>query len=769
MNLSPSYFTQTHHLNTPLLLPKAEPSIPDHYIESIRNVNQRVNQLITYYLPPDKSERDGKFKEFHDHYDIQNHKIYLLQDEKKTLIDPVQAQILFSIYSIFLLCLNSSIQSEQARALPSQANLFQLELPHASYNYLENLPVEILSLILSFVPFNAWQDIGHVGLTNKRLYQAVQDACLLKFLFEKQPECFTDIANASLSRQLLNVTAFHPQKLPLQVNLNPLDFKTITNHSSRLQHLSLQGGSFSLDEFKCLLQQSPELMSLEFQDWQTDQFDEYITAIGLFAPQIKHLKIIDCKMTDQALFALTALQPLTNQQLHSFEYWNSIGQGKLSDYSLFPFLSTCNELETLKLTGCPLVTLLSLKALTTINPQGDLRAHSVKHLTFSYCGYSNEQLFADLARFDQLETLELSFIPNNSLEEEGIRNMHGFEDLSAACPHLQTLKIKDCTYFSTRSLERFLDNCPNLRCLELYRNHNPTPTPTILKKIRQLPHLQIFKFEPHFIKSIDYSPFLNDASPATASFTQLETLALINYPLQEQDLIMHVKRQGKKLKHVQLFNCGSFSEAFLKALGKYCPHLETLEIDTPEQTTFTDESLQLLTKGCPSLKTLHLKSVSSPALLSAQTLKELADNCLQLKHVTLSHMDLVNGDPMDVLRRFTKRCIHLVHIGFPSSFLEERHLHLLLKAYAHQLYSLDLSRSPWFSAKKEVFMDELLACKQLQCLTLNQKDCQRSFIAELQVLPFLKFITIHPTKSDDKGLPKSYPFSHLINILIKKN
>lgn len=549
---------------------------------------------------------------------------------------------------------------------------------------------------------------------------------VIKSLFEHsmiQKECSNQESN--------NTSTYLTQNLS-HTNPDDQELLSLANYGSNLENLTLHGGHFTAQGLAHLLQQCPSLTALEFYHNNSTNFDDYLIVVALYAPQLERLTIIDCQLTDHALLAFS----ICKHHLRSFECWDSSGQGALTDYGFSHFISQSELLEAVKLTGFPLVSQFPILLLEDYTSGRKKKSEAIKELTFAYCGFCDVGLFeAIVASFCNLESLEIGLSPpNRSIDESTLTKQNTFVAIAQACPRLRRVKLSDCCYLDSQTIERFLNHSKTIEQLELYRCTSDTST--LLSAITKCPLLKSFHIEPNTPSTIPFS-FLLHASK------QLETLSLNHCLIEEIHLVEALKTTQPKFKHLRLFNCGHFSNQLLETLGTHCSELTLLEIEQSSDAKHSsmyllnDTGVKALSTGCQKLETLNLKS-SSPSWQFTDASLATLSNCQRLAHLTLSHFNVnLSESTSNTIDLFNRRCIHLTHLGFPFSHITDESITPLFTQHAKQLRSIDLKQ---VTGKIDLLKDLVIACPNLQVLEIDHAHMKKGYIQKLQNLSQLTVI-----------------------------
>jgi Ran GTPase-activating protein (RanGAP) involved in mRNA processing and transport len=640
---------------------------------------------------------------------------------------------------------------EEKKSKQSDAVLFDCQITHLTSasvgtKYLRNkVPSDLWNHMLSFLPFDNWRQLDNLSKVCRQFHNLLNRS-FLKTMFQRNSQVFNTIPSANLTRQLMAFSCYQaPQLKKAQSGLNDADLNMIAKQGSKLQNLTLNGGSFSTEGFKELIKKLPSLQTVEFNHVNSADFDEYMSILVVHAKKLEKIKIIDCPaMTDQSLFALSLLG-----NLRAFEYWNSLGNSSLSDFGFVHFFSACTGLETLKIMGCPHVTQASLIILLKTKSQQKLiqqedeesdtnqieecKGEQLVELAFAYCGAVNQELFNTIAdHCPRLRSFEFG-LASNHCQEQIQEKQDALQHLFEECSNLTAVKISDCTYLNEATLLSLLQEnvCERLEEFEIYRCTNVRHL--IFKKIADCPRLKVFKYEPCTPDSIGYA----ELSLLSQSQASIYSLGFRNCLLNSQGYLELIKSKPD-LQHVQLYQCKFKSveigfAGLLPALATHCSQLRTLELEVSQsiEQGFTDQEICQLAKGCRQLDTLHLKikqCLPQPTFLSSKSLGALGRYCPDLNRLTLSYLDLNQMTPesrADV-SLFVGRCQQLVHLGLPFSQISEEYALSLLTKYKDQLVSLDIENISWLvsDAVRAIFLGY---SKQLQYLNMSNSAAQDLF------------------------------------------
>ncbi len=755
---STSFFSSRVNFHLPFRHLETAKTLPPSYLHHLNQVTEFLGNVFLRHLSHWPKEHEIiEFKSrLYRHYQFKNKQV--LDQEGKPLNSQC-AQIIKTLHNILEYChikpsqgLDSKGQNTSELITKTSASIL------TTNNFSTSIPNEIWLNILTFYNLDHWQSIGRFAMTCKQFYSIVKTPNFFKLFLQSHPVLFSTIPSP-ISRQLLSHTKFNPTKLDeTQAHLTDNDLRVLADQGSQLEVLSFRGSHFTPAGLADLLKKCPNLYSLEFRECHTSKFDGYMTVVSLYAKQLKHLKVVDCMMTDQSLLAFSC----DVIKLRSFEYENTLGRGVITDYGLHAFFTMANDLEVIKLSGCPKVTQMpiiyyisdDLSGLSDNSKASDRKGTKLKELSFSYCGTTQNLFFDSIATYcPQLERLELGF-NSSQCELEKPQKSQALLTLIKQSK-LQSLKLSECSYLTPQIINEMVESLPFLTYLELYECIPLTMG--LFAALAKCPNLKSFKFK----------PTINSSNPTLVTFlseqhlealrkncSHLEILSLMNCQILERDLVKSLKNWN--LKTLQLVACGSFGDSLLTALSKDCPKLEHLEVHitklTPIPNPLNDASIEKLAHNCRSLKTLCLSAPSSklrndilPWQLSAQSLHHLASYCPDLSRLTLSHLNLISEDAKikkittEILTSFHRSCVKIVDLGLTSSRATDEQLLSFLLPYRHQLLSLNLENSKLNSD----FYQKLAAFSKLRFLILeNNSICLSSFKVLLESLPFLRFVDI---------------------------
>ncbi|MBA3721833.1 MAG: hypothetical protein H0W88_05475 [Parachlamydiaceae bacterium] len=687
-----------------------------------------------------------------------------------------QAQIIYAIRKIY----ESFSYQANANMKPSESVEIGLPLIKATLINNQTTPTQItaallkvptiflsealLNNIFSYLPVKNWRYLITVAKIFSPLHNLL-NPILLKKLFKSNPQLFQTIQNPTLARTLIPYSGYRPQKLNQpQERLADKDLRHIAQGGENLVELKLQGGNYTLEGFSELITCCPNLRSIEFNNCNSTEFDSYMAIIAIHGKVIRNIKVIDCAMTDVSLFALSR-----HGKLESFEYRNNFCDSTLTDYGFLTFLkSVSTTLHTLKISGCPHVShtpinlfLMGDNDLEQVVDNDNFKSPLVE-FSFSYCGYFNAELFNTIARFcPSLKKLELSF--NKTDENDSVENRQGLINIFLQCPELDTFAVRDCSFIDTSALNVLLEGHPEtLLNLEVSRCVNFFFTSTCMRKITACQHLRSLKYQPatNSVEEIHD----RQLQILRKGLTQLESLCLINCQLNGEFFMKFIVTQ-RLLKSLQLINCRMSAKDLLPKIGRSCISLNSLEIETIEPILFgfNDENISKFVKGCVRVKTLVLKSTCSTdnfTPLTSSSLKALA-HCLNLTHLTLSHLDLTSSkDKLTVIRdirTFINLAKYLIHLGLPGSVLTQDQARVLIRSFP-LTSSLDFANTSYTNSTS--FFGELVRKERLEYLSLNDSSIPADeFLKVQKLLPALRFADISqkhsPVKLKDFALIQS--------------
>lgn len=593
---------------------------------------------------------------------------------------------------------------------------------------LSSLPEDVLSNICEFAT-NDWQSLGNLAMTCKAIGSSVLNSSFLRSLFKSTPSLFSSISHPSIDRKLLEYTAFYPTNLPLsQTNLTDEDLYLLAKQGSDLQSIPFFGCQFSPDAFADFLRACPRLTSLELSQFAVENFSKYLSMIALYAKQLEHIKIKDCPVDDESLFAL-AFYPL--EHLLSFSCENSTANKDLTDYALLPFFMATPRLQSIQITGCPRITSIPLTVYIEDKMESDFdkrRGMQLKEISFSGCGSVEPHFFVSLKNFcPNIEILDLGFSSKNEQKEVGQEEAGiGSEMLGTLAENYQklhTLKLVGFTGLSSRDVGILLNGSSFITTLEI-ENTDISLDDFFSVQLSHLPNLTHLKIKTNnrFIITKQYLHSLKMNCPGLVSLTL--TYCVLN----ERDVLAFLP--GCRLKTIQFIDCGSFGAPLLCAIAENLPELENLEIEikqeAPHQKPFDDVSVGQFLVSCKNLKMLSLHGSPTqsaattisldPWKLTDITLKNLARYSKYIEHLSLSHLDLSTPSADASIKTFVKQRVNLIHLGFPSSIMREEQALALLSPYRNKLHGINLTNNSFIT---EVFFENLSICPGVAYLWLS--------------------------------------------------
>ncbi|MCE2982178.1 MAG: hypothetical protein LW832_01305 [Parachlamydia sp.] len=383
----------------------------------------------------------------------------------------------------------------------------KISVSPAKYN---EIPYDIIRKVCHSC--DDWNEIRALRMTCKNFYFGLRKAKFLSSWLAEHPPVFN--------------------------NLSSLDLYEISKNTSGLEKITFCGGSFTIQSFISFLKYSPHLTSLSFQNFDKN-IDDFICALALYAPGVQHLSISDCPLSDQSLYALIA----ANYQLDSLHIHFSNKKGALTDYGFYPFLYHCKNLESLCISGCPLVTQLPLFLLQY--PADEVAP--LKNLAFLNCGMI-DHLFFEKINLEHIESLEIEFHDLLVLDDASKKSFQdAFIDFGEETSNLKKLKINGCKWLDDKETMPFFLSLltSQLTDLEL-RKSNPL-TLNFVEEALGHP-LQSFIFEPSHLEL--------DQFPKPVFSHSLQKLNLINCPISPQSQQKWIQNSIKGLEKVLVTNDG---------------------------------------------------------------------------------------------------------------------------------------------------------------------------------------------------------------------
>jgi hypothetical protein len=537
-------FSEQINFHIPLQFVNTENSNDATDVNKLIDYQHFFKQTIKNYLPQWPENQHSKIiKTFYEAYQVDRKKGIIKSTQQSLPISSKQAQLLLAIDAAFCYLFDKThTWKSSSEQISPPLRTIQDNREKTPLSVLEALPAELLMKIFVLSVSN-WQSVGRISLCSKKCYRVTSNPAFLKTIFRSHAECLPSILSSRLHHSLLSYSDFHPSE-HVAKDLSIEDLKIIADHGSNLKKLSLINCHFPPESFVYLLQHCPQLHTLEFNDCNTHHFDGYMSVVSLYGKGLKHLKVINCQMSDQSLLALS-FAPL---KLVSFEYENHLSQGLLSDFGLLPFLSS-SHLESLKLTGSPQVTQISLATYMNQKDERDqIKGDKLKQLSFSYCGVSGPLLFENIGKFcPNLEMLELGFTPSQC-QSDLYQKQDCLINLSQHCSKVRSLKMTHCSYLSSRTIEKMLENFQNLEHLELCKS-NPL-TDSFFISLTKCEQLKSFKYRPLEPSALSWKHL----EKLTYRCPKLQHLALMDCRISEQYLPVLIK--NCKMMQIELATCG---------------------------------------------------------------------------------------------------------------------------------------------------------------------------------------------------------------------
>lgn len=473
------------------------------------------------------------------------------------------------------------------------------------------LPKPIHSIIFSYLPFENFEDAKKLSsyLAKELDVDLFRDNLFLNKIFE---------SNFS--------------SLP-QTNLQDADLIMYAKYGKELRNVNLRKGTFSPAEFGNFLTACSKIEAIEFCQFDQENFDEYLLKLVIHSPQLKELKIYNCKhVSDKAMVLLSKLT-----HLESFELYDDTGKSLVSDFGLINLVADRKTpFTTFKLTGCPRVSQLII--LNVIGTQKDevYSGSTMKNLCYSFCGNFNELFDAIPDCCKNLTSLELGFLNQYSRGTEQIRE--NFERFLKHLSELSSFKLYNCKFLQSEMLSTFIEDHPDLQTLEFMRCNGISPA--------FFSHLSNFSKELTSLKLDMTHKVDNYVWPIKdlVGCKKLNSISLFNFKINSGDL-NELLETRPELTHLELNNCGDVNASVLYTLGKTCPKLQILEIQDPSNFDYTDASVKGLLDGCPALYLLNLETQKTKKMdsLTSDTVTLL--NSSSVKHISITGIELSSKIP----------------------------------------------------------------------------------------------------------------------------
>ncbi|CAO3659542.1 unnamed protein product [Rhizopus stolonifer] len=242
-------------------------------------------------------------------------------------------------------------------------------------------------------------------------------------------------------------------------------------------------------------------------------------------------------------------------------------------------------------------------------------------------------------------------------------NGHALRTLSEHCPNIQVMNIKDCRNLSAASITCFLQQAQHLRVLDvsgLDTIKNSTLAVTLLSKLE--------KINLSWCKNISGQGLV----PLISSCVNLRYLRLNGCP-QLDDATMEVfgrsmpnlaylslsactgltdtallsflcESSTQALRHLNLSNCARLTDATLRYLAQYSPHLTHLELSGC--VLMTDQGFCYLSSRIKTLKHLDLEDLQQ---ITGITVRSMANHQTDLERLSLSNCTQITDDAISHL------------------------------------------------------------------------------------------------------------------------
>lgn len=741
MSFSFASIRQYGHPELPIIRRNTDAQVQSTYYKSVSQFNQNTKSLIEAYLPRGvpRESFEQKHHEFRDQI-LTNHKI-----------PPKQRAVVETVDALAEIALQEPTPFQRQPALPIEKNEHKESI--STSPDLQFLPTSVWNIVLEYAsidywPFKTWTQLCKTASHLKDFGKNIIAPAPLKQILEKEPNLIDSLPNADAVCSILKATGFNPHRISQRmVGLNDQQLIALANHGERLESIHFQSCTFSEEAFTQFLRACPRLKSIEFNDMSTERFDRFMMILSVHAPKtLTGIKIVDCRhMTDKSLFALLPIA----DRITSFEVWSTQDNAAITDFGLFPFLSACEGLYRLKITGCPLITQIPVcHYVQQKNSEGQIKGEALVHFAFSYNAFTEVRLFNHLEAYcPYIESFELGLSPTQIREGQELLQAQALRTFLMGANELRSVKISDCPYFDRQTLHFLIDGKKEqLTHFEIYRCSDLEETS--FKKLATCENLRCFKYEP----LTPLQDISGDLVNLSVGCPRLETLSLLRCHA-SQDAVLSSIRLKERLRRLHLYETGTYNGLLLNGVAAYCPRLEALEVEAAadQDLHYNDKDIYRLAFRCQGLTTLHLKASlegrNPLSLVSSISLKALGCFCRELVHLTLSHLDFKkncsgNSEVEKNILYFARFCPRLQHLGLPGSQLNVKQAFLLFNKYSKQLLSLDVGWTTWFLAK-EIFNLFLRFRTNLQYFFSNQLHLPLPFKRRItKVFPSLLYTNI---------------------------
>ncbi|KAF7849083.1 hypothetical protein BT93_L1264 [Corymbia citriodora subsp. variegata] len=436
--------------------------------------------------------------------------------------------------------------------------------------------------------------------------------------------------------------------------------------------------------------------------------DEGLLEVANGCHQLEKLDLCQCpNITDK--FLVTVARNCPNLTDISIESCSSIGNEGLAAVGQF-----CQNLKSISIKNCPsvgdqgIVGLISRvgSALTKVK----LQALNITDVSLAVIGHYATAV------------TDLTLASLHNVTEKGfwvMGNGHGLQ-------RLRSLIVTACRGATDLGLESVGKGCPNLKqlCIHSSAFLSDGGLISLMKSARSLENLQLE--ECHRITLSGLFGLVTDCGD------KLKSLALTNcWGFKDFDFKSPQVSSCKSLRSFSIRNCPGFVDACLVALGKFCPHLQQVELSG--LTGVTDEGLLRLFECCEAgLVKVNLSGcinltdqvVSAMAKLHGQTLEALildgcmkigdlgllaiAENCQLLSDLDVSKCAISDFGLMALAR---SNQLNLQVLSMSGCSLVSDKCLPALKKVGHTLLGLNLHHCTGISTRSvDLLLEELWRC-----------------------------------------------------------
>lgn len=686
VNNSLSLFFKVSQQDIMIDTPELEVESPESYVQTILEFNQQVqntyNACVGHNVAIGKEQQEQRLNQYNQFYS---------RNFSQDRIEP-QKQLLNGLFKIF---------SYPLKYLPSAAKKpkkYFTSSQMAMWKGASQLPPELWQHIFSFIPFDSTKEMCQVYTVCRTFFHIFKEPILLKNLLKRYNSCrdsklFYTILNRSDSSCIQKLT------IP-QIGLTDARVNILADQRELLENIIIQGGSFKIESFIRLLQSCPNLQTIEFNGMNNPDIDDYFAALAIFAPQIKHIKLVNCcSLSDESLLVIGGCLA---QNLQSFEYTNNFRISFLTDYGFVPFLSRCKNLRSLKITGCPQVSQIAPKVFI------DQKTQTLQELVFTNNRPVDRALFSSLVTHcPNLTHLELQ---NFSSFGEDFEDQNALKMVLGSCEKLKSIKFHQESGINQNFLLPLIKRNP-LQIKHIDLDQCGIFKLEFFNALAECRNLKSFKFtwtEGVNSLSIDVLKFLKNHN-------QLEVLCLANNDNFSLTSLHQFIENQKSLKQLQITQCKNINSEILITLAQYSPYLNVVVMDLMNnQGPRIDSEASQFIQNCSDLKFLSLKfPLATTPQLSEKIIIDLAQHGRHLEALMLSHLIIIDEDPK-YWKMLYENCPNLTYFGFPNSSMTEAFAVKFLEQFGQQILFLDLQNCEWVTPAFIEKIKEL--CPYLQTL-----------------------------------------------------